>query len=644
MSQSGYTSELTQARTLVLDADPRYDIIDNQAVIGIKNTPQMSKVLAIPAANSSIDSYQFSHQFDRKNFVNTGVTLRIELPLKFTYNPEADAQPVGVTKDNFVTQFFNDFSHLTLRTGGLLNLIEKYSVTLNSTTFNVNDLQRLCPAIFRYYENDDINAWFEASQVDRYQNYEAYQGDERYKQYQVTAANGTNETVAVPIKIGANEENIFSGGYKDGYNTRTPLMTFVSYDALTKICRVKMTLEAFLPFSMLGLPGSDLSLYGVQNFQVSVDLVKNQTAAHLFSLAQRQTGTAPDIVRKHDFSAIELDTSQAPDTTRSRLLVPYYNAPEYITEDMIDPSTGNVKPYAFAFNKIAIQQPIEVSLLPGETKTFNLPTHTVSTVPRAMYIYALRKKDFGGGSVSVANTPTVFARIDNLQVRFADLDTIFPNDASALYNIAKSNDLHMDRMSSLYTAGFPLKLEVQKDLTTGGSIYCGLARSTPTAVSGAIRDLRSDKDVGKVTYEVLVAYAYDVYCDHFNGSFDIKDSLLIDTSAFGDRKYHTDFYRGRMRRVTQIGGFWGTVWRGLKSGLRAASNFFKNNPNVLNSIGSAIDPSLSTIGNTASSLLPGSGLASNQIGGQVRTLGAGSVETTKFRNKTSTPFKGGGKF
>jgi len=633
----GFSQEVTNKRTLILDADPRFDIHDDSALIPVKNIASSSQVLELSAQSSSIDNYQFNYSFDTTNFVNSGITFRLVLPLKFVLTTALAAK---ATKDDFVEKVFKNFSHLALRQHGILSIIQDWSLTLNNMTYNVQNANKLAP-IFNYYEDDDVNGWMEASQRDRYQDYEAYVGNDDFTKYSVVSPNGSNESVAIPVKVGSNEENIFLGGFKDGYNTRTPLMTFVKMDDDLKTCHVKVTLEQYLPFGQLSLPGSDLSFYGVRNFGVNIRLLTHHAAAHLFSLAQRQSGTVAPFTNSFDFSSIELDTSVPVDTTRSKLLVPFYNAPEYIREEMIDPATGNPKSYAFGFTKVELQQPIECKLLEGGTTTVHLPVNPLGTVPRGMYIYALRKKDFNS-SITVANTTSTFARLDGLQVNFNDQHTQFPQDALGLYSIAKSNGLHMDRLSAMYTSGFPLKLETQKDLSSGSSVYVGLARRCPVSMSVRVQDLRKQVGSGQTeaTYEILVAYTYDAYVEHFNGSFDVKDSLLMDISGFSDRKYHIDFYNKRLRRVTQIGGFWGTVWRGIKSGARAIGSFLKNNPKILNSLGSAIDPSLGNVGDMASSLLPGAGYNSNShVGGGTSTLGAGSVQTTTFRNKTTTPFK-----
>ena len=567
MSTFEQTSSVT--RDIQIEPNPRFEPMSSNGVIGLKNIANTSEFHTINAQNSSFDNFTFQRNFQADTFLNMGVNLRITLPLKFKRTTDPTVTP---TAANYVDAFFEDYTYLALRQYGLLNCIDTYALSLNGTRFDAKSVPELAKTIFPYYSETDVNEFFEASTADRFPTYDCYNGSlvERIK---VPRADGTAGSLTIPIKAD-NDENIFTGGYKQNYNTRKPLIVFDKYDSTTKYLHGSITLETFLPFTLFGLPTESNGLCGVTEFTLSVALQRIQTAARLFSNGRKFLSAGPPITSENFLSDIQIDTSSTINANNSSILIQVISPPTYVQETMRD-ELGMIKSYVMGYSKVEERMQSDLSVPAEGSAPLRINVFNTGRVPKSIYVAAIKKKD--GTAEKISSTTDSYGRIENLRIVFNGNHTLTPADAMGNYLLAKKNGLNYDKEMSLYTGGFPLKLDVSEDVGVNHNLFIGQMHDCQIDIRGTIQNLESVPNI----YSIYIVLVYDAFIEFEAGKFYDHDSLVVDP-GISNRQFHIDLYNQRMRKMALIGGAWyNDVWNTVKKVAKTGYDFVKDNPEVI---------------------------------------------------------------
>ena len=87
-----------------------------------------------------------------------------------------------VNQTNYVENFFNNYSELALRQYGLLNMIDTMVVRINGDQItSVDNIMAQAQSIYPYYNDSDVDEFFDASIPDRFQKYAQYDGTNSIK-------------------------------------------------------------------------------------------------------------------------------------------------------------------------------------------------------------------------------------------------------------------------------------------------------------------------------------------------------------------------------------------------------------------------------------------------------------------------------
>jgi hypothetical protein len=163
------------------------------------------------------------------------------------------AAAVGVTTSDYISKLFGNFADLSLRQFPFLQCLSNMEVSLNDVPISmISDVSDCFEAISEYVDENELNEEFQASQPDRFYNYNHY--SETVKEFETKDLDGA---VTKYCATALSTENVFVGGYSNKYNSRRPIFSMPSGVSATAAnittFNTNLTIQTFIPFSIFGL-------------------------------------------------------------------------------------------------------------------------------------------------------------------------------------------------------------------------------------------------------------------------------------------------------------------------------------------------------------------------------------------------------
>lgn len=579
----------------------RFMPIPNDVVVALRNTPVVSRVHKVNSLDTNPDVFNFDLNVGSENYFNNNVCISVDLPLTFkrVSAPATTATPpvpIVINRDNFVKDFFNNFQNLALSQFPLLQAMENYSVTFDSTEVtNKSNILAQFASVSNYWDEGEVNRHFQGSLPDRFSSHALNTGSNT-TQHETLGPDGKVWTTINPPLV---SENPFGGSYSTRYNSRVPLMRYVS--CVGDTCNVVVRFYTHLPLSFFGIPTSDDVMYGVNNLKVAVRL--KPSAPHwLFSI-------------RDGLSTFTNITFTPATTAVASLTTQVYNPPSHVKSIM--KQAGLLNPYAIEYtNTLSTgpRQTVSVSSVIGSEQEFNVPLVQCQQIPKSIYISVMRKRGLGlAGTTAV---PLHFGLIKSLDISFNGANTPF-STIESLEHLALKNGLDMDDKMR-YSKGYAVKIDLGSDLSMPeDGLILGQTYNCNLAISGKFISPYQGDGGSDIQYEIHVMVCNEELLRYDGEGFSKLGAIKV---GVGDIKpeHLAEMMRNQMiHRINAIGGgFLGDAWRGLKKGAVTAWN---NRERIMDAAKTGLD--------TYRSLRGGS----NLIGGGTKTLGAGDKQANIFK-------------
>jgi hypothetical protein len=235
-------TELTEK--FLIKPNKKFDILPSQGITELENTPVSVSYQTISHPTNGGQTVSFQTRIGETFFLDRGVILQQEIPVAITL---ATAHASTIDASNYV-EACGYFKNLALRQNGLIAGIENIELTLNENVVtNVTQVARAYEMSSEYYAGGDMAKFMPASQPDRFYSYDHYEGTGPKV---VSSKNELGNTVQLAITP-VNEENIFTGGYSNTYNSRKIVAQFVSATSDNKTVNVKLFLWCYIPYCSL---------------------------------------------------------------------------------------------------------------------------------------------------------------------------------------------------------------------------------------------------------------------------------------------------------------------------------------------------------------------------------------------------------
>jgi hypothetical protein len=453
-----------------------------------------------------------------------------------------------------------------------------------------------------YYASSDTDEWFHASQPDRYQNFDIYNGNE----ISLSFYNELNKA-AITFVHPDSESNIFVNKMSKGYVSRVPQWSwdspFAAGDAkkgANLICNV----FCYLPLSIGSVPDQSTALSGIERLAVDFTM-KTLPCNYIFNM------------RDDRYSDIKINTAGY-NTIKSRMMVQVLSAPQYMRERMIDKRTGNMQPYSLGFPRLLNTVGNSMSVDMTAETDFNLANIQSGVVPKAIYVAMVKVKD--GTWAECAKTPINFGLISQLSISVESALTSF-NTILQLDHLTNCNGYDgLDPLGKL-VAGFPIKIDVGKDISLPGDMVIGQSMNFNFSVQGKFRN----QGYSTAKYQLHVVTVTDGTLD-FNGSeFLLASGVLLDSSMLRDEHFLKDQYSLYQRKVNVLGGGFmdGIKWLG-RNAFSLGKKLWENRDAIAKTVGDVVGLVKTVRGGKIAQ-------ANTSAAGNVKTLAAGDVKKALFK-------------
>jgi hypothetical protein len=278
-------------------------------------------------ASSTTLTFQGSEQL----FLDRGVFVEVDVPVVLTRKTALTGNDPKATDYLSKSNYFKD---IAFRQYGILSCVDQINIQFNQNAVtNISNVFRCFEMTSEYYSSLMVNKFFPASQPDRFTDYRHYSSDGATV---VDTLNEDGDAIQYLIPAVA-EENIFTGGYSNQYNSRRPAFKFIS--ATLGEIRLLVKTFMYIPYSFFSSPADSFSLYGINTLSVQLTFVEN--------FVKRLFVTNSDY-----WSDISFDNSAANQNKhKATMHLITYQAPDYVAKAMFDPN-GMIKPYRVGYNKL----------------------------------------------------------------------------------------------------------------------------------------------------------------------------------------------------------------------------------------------------------------------------------------------------
>lgn len=585
------TTEIVE--NFVVDPNPLFNSIDAETVTKLQNLPNTVNYRTIQSTGDP-NHLNFTENLNGATFLDIGAQLVMRIPVKFTLAADFTAD---ITEANYMAAL-NNFENICHRQYGLIHAIQNTSMNLNNHI--INGLEGTANAfgiVSQYYSDEELNERFDCSLPDKYYNYNLYNSTAKsYGTY-----DDYGNVIQFPKSV-MEAQNPFHGSHDNRYNSRKVAFTYVGnvagHGLNTKrdICGY-VSLSTYIPFSLLGMPGDQQSLYGVSNFNLSATLTPDYVS-RLFSVSEVTPGTK-----------LIANITYAPHLSNfsASLNIREFASSQAITNRLRD-ATGKISPYRVGFTSVRQFNPVLRQLEAGIVTSIESSQIVLSTIPKSIYIGVKLKTPAGAKHYE---TPDTYARFQSLSIQNNVSQTIIAaNNCRQIYELCKANGLNRDNESALRGCMFAVKLDAA-DIGWGSDSFIGEAKTFNIAVNASVLAPVAGQ------YELIVVTSHQNSLYFQDDNFSVVNGLIVDASEFKSENYIAG--DGYTRRMTVVGGFgFGDV---LNLGKKVGRYLANNHKDIREGLTSQWKK-FQASGN-------------NIVGGRgTQTLGAGSVNAiTSFKTK-----------
>jgi hypothetical protein len=488
----------------------------------------------------------FQTRIGESYFLDRGVIFQQEIPIELKLAAEHSED---ITPANYFTAC-DQFKNIALRQNGLIAGIDNVELTLNENVVtNVTQVARTYEMACEYYPNGDMSKFMPASQPDRFYDYTFYEGTGPQP---VTTKNEVGTTVQIPVSP-LNEENIFSGGYSNTYNSRKVVFAFDSSPDKSTV-RLKAFLWCYIPFSIFSLSNSPFSLYGINTMTLNLGLKAN-FVKEIFVMK----GTL--------FSTIGFNDANVTGH-KSELLYKIYKAPDYITSAMVDKATGGIKPYRVGHSTVHFE-PLNKVPSGGVATTGQI---SVGVVPKSVYLSIHAVKD----QAAPWKTPNFKGRIKQIVAQVGSGEVTIGPSALRIFDLCRSNGLAKDYESAMFTNGAVVRLDLSKDLSIGSTL---IGANMPLTLSFSLMFDDLTPTASATQYELRCMLAFAGQVQYKDRAFTPIRSLVLSSVSFSVENQAAALYGESTPEIMTIGaGFFGDIWSGIKNIAKKGFNWVKDNP------------------------------------------------------------------
>ena len=586
-----------------IDPQELYEYPADDTITPLKTCPLVSEIKVVDAPLSGGDNFTFETSLGMGQYLSNDVKLVFTIPLTVKLTT---ASTVKITEENFLEEVFNNNSDIVFSQYSILQAIQNLTVKMNDQDLDIiNNVSEAFNMAAPYYSSSDVDEYFHASQPDRYQSFDDYTATNAKA---LTYFDESGSKVQTSISE-TNDSNIFGSKIQNRYIPRTPVWKWVGEhpDGAMVGARVKCTFFTYIPLSFFSAPGSATTIPGVSRLSISARF-KSNTPYYLFNI--KKTAGA------YRYTDIAIDNVAFLSST-AKMILKIYTPPQYMRDAMIDKSTGLMKPYSISYPRIVTNMlDSKEAVVAGGTKEFNRSDIQTNSVPSSLYIALVKKKNTGSFTTA-ASTPINFGLITNLTIRVDSAVTNF-NDIYSLSALADSNGYdELDPIGRLMK-GFPIKIDVSKDLSLPGDTVVGATGNFRVDVSGSFINQGAEA----ANYQLVVVVVNPASLEFDGASFKRTSGAMISSSVLTETNFLKDNYSHLTRSVRVVGGgVFGDIWKGVKKG---AVNAWNNREQIAKLLGD--------VSSVAKMVRGGKLPASNTFGaGDTPTLGAGQVKRSVFK-------------
>ena len=575
-----------------ISPNSKFDILPHRGITLLENTAVSTQYAKVFEKMSGSNSATLTYQLGERLFLDRGVFLEVDVPLVLT--PTTPFATAPVAADYHILA--GGFRDIAFRQYGILSCLDQLSVQFNNNPVTtLTNIQRCMEMTPEYGNGLMINKHFPASQPDRFVSYDMYSSDGS-AQLETLNEDGDNIRMYIPA---VSEENVFTGGYSNSYNSRRPAFKFAG--GTTTALKVQVKCWMYIPFSFFATSDAETSLYGINTLTITPTFV-NDFVKRLF------------VTKGVFWSSIDFDSgNQAKHQITMRIKT--YLAPDYIQKEMID-RNGLPKPYRLGHNRIYPLPPKTLSSVTSLSKG-NIAISdqvTVGSIPKHVYI-GIHPTSVTGAT----NTPNFKGRINSIQCTIGNETTVIGPSSLLLFNLCKGNGLEKDYESAMLTNGFVVKLDVSKDLSVGGSL---IGANIPTTMQFTV-NFDSLEKADRV-YELRLICTFPGQLVYDNREFKVLTSLVLSNAPYDISNQAAALYAELSPKIMTIGaGVFGDIWTGVKKGASAGVKWLRDNP----------DKVAALIGKGVRALAGGNVPYQQNMAGGSSTLllGAGSMGQNPFK-------------
>jgi hypothetical protein len=421
-------------------------------------------------------------------------------------------------------RFLGNFAKTSIAPAGVLNIVENINVDMGGKSLSISDPDMHARIIMACTDPDHLHKSLSTCNFipDLVSNYSDSISTTDFSVRRIDK----DELMVLRNNSDVSRLNVFSGVDKYNNGNRLPAYRIEPIANSTTQFKILFDLHTIIPSSLFNsrdhtkpnIPGLD---------KISVRFNFNQNYNRLFSMVPYDTNTN----MPHAFNVRRMTFKDTP-----KLSVVLYTPPTIIGSDMKD-QQGNIKSYMIDYSSLEI---IGRQLIPTPVtdkkyqQTFGFYNMNCAQLPKRLYIFIAPEPqskyvttpntEITGIDTSVSGScvPRNFARIDSCVLTIGNSKSLVSAKARDLYRMSVENGLKYDFDVAMYTAGYPLIVDLRKDCSLPDSII-GNTGSTSIGVDMQYTHLDSRTDR---QYQLWVFAEYDQILRYENGTIDFKHSLV----------------------------------------------------------------------------------------------------------------------
>jgi hypothetical protein len=177
--------EVTTQDKLQLSANKKYDKFNSNTITILSTTPKNVQYTSAKIPLNGGTALEYNTTIGAKTFLDRGLSLEMKVPLTIT----RAAAAAGVTTSDYISKLFGNFADLSLRQFPFYNVLSNMEVSLNDVPISmISDVSDCFEAISEYVDENELNEEFQASQPDRFYNYNHY--SETVKEFETKDLDG----------------------------------------------------------------------------------------------------------------------------------------------------------------------------------------------------------------------------------------------------------------------------------------------------------------------------------------------------------------------------------------------------------------------------------------------------------------------